>query len=243
MIKLSVYACADLHGRYDLYEQICHFLQPEDVVFFLGDAGDRGPDSWKLIKAIYENPQFIYLKGNHEDLFVKAAADIEHYGIYDTNYRVAVRNGGEQTLIDWEKEPNRQNWITRLNNLPLYKRYLSHDGAILHLCHAGFTPVWDNVEDKMIFPSEEDMLWDRKHYKNPLKWDNVNFANSIIIHGHTPIPLLRQDIGDYYVDNVDTLGAYWYCGDHKVDIDNGSCWLGATCLFCLDNFDEHIFTV
>ena len=38
---MATYACSDLHGRLDLLKQIQDFLQPDDTVYFLGDAGDR----------------------------------------------------------------------------------------------------------------------------------------------------------------------------------------------------------
>lgn len=41
---MATYACSDLHGRLDLLEQIQSFLKSDDRVYFLGDAGDRGPD-------------------------------------------------------------------------------------------------------------------------------------------------------------------------------------------------------
>ena len=39
---MAVYACSDLHGTMFLYKQIKNFLEPNDIVYFLGDAGDRG---------------------------------------------------------------------------------------------------------------------------------------------------------------------------------------------------------
>lgn len=53
---MAIYAVSDLHGRFDLYKQICDFLKPEDEVICLGDCGDRGPQSWETITAVYENP-------------------------------------------------------------------------------------------------------------------------------------------------------------------------------------------
>ena len=72
---MATYACSDLHGRLDLLKQIQDFLQPDDTVYFLGDAGDRGPNPWETIKAVAQDKRFIYLKGNHEDMLVKAMED------------------------------------------------------------------------------------------------------------------------------------------------------------------------
>ena len=72
---MSNFAVSDLHGHLKLYNKIKKFLKPEDTVYCLGDCGDRGPDAWETIKAVAKDEQFIYLKGNHEDMLVKAALE------------------------------------------------------------------------------------------------------------------------------------------------------------------------
>lgn len=39
------YVISDIHGYYSIYEQVKNMLKPNDKVYFLGDAGDRGPES------------------------------------------------------------------------------------------------------------------------------------------------------------------------------------------------------
>ena len=60
-MNMSMYACSDLHGMKELYLKIKDFLKPEDKVFFLGDAGDSGPQSWELIKLIFQDDPFTYI--------------------------------------------------------------------------------------------------------------------------------------------------------------------------------------
>ena len=72
------FACSDLHGMLPFFEQICEMLESDDIVYFLGDAGDRGPEPWETIKRIAEHPQFIYLKGNHEDMLVRALTESKY---------------------------------------------------------------------------------------------------------------------------------------------------------------------
>ena len=82
-----IYALGDLHGHYSIYEKVKAMLKPEDTVYFHGDAGDRGPDSWKCIKAIYDDPQFIYIKGNHEDLLTLYVPYLYvHFYVYSSPY-------------------------------------------------------------------------------------------------------------------------------------------------------------
>lgn len=35
---MSMYVCSDLHGMYDIYEQILDYIKPEDKVICLGDC-------------------------------------------------------------------------------------------------------------------------------------------------------------------------------------------------------------
>jgi hypothetical protein len=79
------------------YRTVVDFLKPEDKVYFLGDAGDRGPEPWETIKAIAQDSQFIYLKGNHEDMLVDALKDaIQHD--YMGGWRLLASNGGSDTF-------------------------------------------------------------------------------------------------------------------------------------------------
>lgn len=72
----DIFYFTDIHGMYDLYRAImdyCNEQDPEAMIIFGGDACDRGKDGYKIMKELLDNPQVLYLKGNHEDLFVHAA--------------------------------------------------------------------------------------------------------------------------------------------------------------------------
>lgn len=227
---MSIYACSDLHGRYDLYLQIKHFLQPEDKVYFLGDAGDRGPDSWKLIKTILQDDQFIYIKGNHEDMLVDAMRDFIQDGSMDYAHYLLCNNGGANTFEEWSLENNLEGWYHTIKRLPIHAEYDNEQGFHLILTHAGFTP------NKYTMPEEEDILWDRHHIYD--EWPADCASTVLIIHGHTPIPHLAKRLEMSYEP-----GAFWYCNDHKVCIDTGAYATNYTCLLDLDTFDEHIFQI
>ena len=55
------FAVSDLHGRYDLWEQIKEFLQEDDTLYVVGDCADRGKDGWKILQEVYADPRCIYL--------------------------------------------------------------------------------------------------------------------------------------------------------------------------------------
>ena len=65
---MSVYALSDLHGNLNIWKKIKEFLKPEDKVYFLGDAADRGDYGWEIIKEIIKDNRFIYIKGNHQNM-------------------------------------------------------------------------------------------------------------------------------------------------------------------------------
>lgn len=240
---MSTYAVADLHGRLDLYEQIKAFLKPDDMVYFLGDAGDRGPQPWETIKAIYNDPQFIYIKGNHEDMLTNLMkADLNCVPNYEEFWLVKA-NGGEGTYKGWlaENEDDRKEWYRRLKHLPTWRTYTNPDNILIWLTHAGFTPGDRNL------PSDYDLVWSRAHFN--AEWRGME--NEIVVHGHTPIPLLIKDINEFvetfmfdtneYIWKEWDGGALWYCKDHKVCIDCGAAWYDCCVLLDLDTFDEHIF--
>ena len=52
---MSVYALSDLHGNLNIWKKIKEFLKPEDKVYFLGDAADRGDYGWEIIKEIIKH--------------------------------------------------------------------------------------------------------------------------------------------------------------------------------------------
>ena len=233
---MARYALSDLHGRLDLFLKIKELLQPDDVVYFLGDAGDRGPHGWELIKQIYNDPQFVYLKGNHEDMLVEAMrASVKKYGMWSKEYQLLNRNGGFMTFDDWLKDGAEQEWASRLDALPQHFEFINDKGQLILLSHAGYTP-WADVDD----PTKTDdlrffdLLWDRDHLLDD--WDEQDCVkNSIVVHGHTTIKSLFRRLC-IKADEI-PWGVYWYCDNHKACIDNYSAMTGKACLLNLDTLD------
>lgn len=227
---MKTYAIADLHGCYNLYEKIKQYIQPEDMVYFLGDAIDRGPDSWKLMKAILNDPQFDYLMGNHEHMFVSLLENYEKRlsklligGVEQCSYyRLVSYNGGADTVKSWVEEGEDFKWKELLGQLPLRRYYTNKKGQQIILCHAGFTPGDEN----------EDLLWDRDHFY--VDWDEKNYPDVYVIHGHTPW---------YYINHESEENPHMitYANGHKMDIDCGSFFTETTCLLDLDTFEPIYF--
>ena len=241
LINMKTFAVSDLHGCYNLYEQICNFIAPEDKVIFLGDASDRGPEGWKTLKAIYANPQWVYLRGNHEDMLAKAMRYLINetngyagmYDYWDNPYTLCLSNGGEETINGWMEDGCDVNWIGRLNNLDLSYVHTNPNGQEIVLTHAGFTdkgkiPIWP-----------EDLMWDRTHFYDS---EEKFTTDRIIVHGHTPIPHLYDRL-KRYGQEVEETYPLWYCGNHKVCLDCGSFATKKTVLLDLDTFKSYEFAM
>lgn len=228
------YAISDIHGMYDVYEQVCNMLQPNDVVYFLGDAGDRGYDCFHCIKDIYENPQWIYMKGNHEDLMVKALIERQYHGLKGSeDFDLWHWNGGGATFYDWQEAGEDYTWIEKLNQLPVILDYTNEKGFTFHMSHAGFTC---GHKDEMW---TDQLVWNRDHFCDT--WDEENYPNDICIHGHTPIEYLTRylpwsDEGKHFYF-VGQPEARKYCNGHKICLDNGVFYTKSTVLYDLDEME------
>ena len=220
---MARYACSDLHGRYDIYEKICEILKPEDIVYFLGDACDRSSKGWPLIKAIYNNPQWVYLKGNHEDMLFKTLTeyfDPEYSSYYW--YHMCIQNGGYQTFEDAVCDPEVKEWMIKINNLPTRMEVRTNQGVIC-LCHSG----------RYFTARPKEHLWDREHLNYPWSRDE----NEYIVHGHTPTQIMREELMIPYKLKKEVI---FYANKHKINIDIGAVWTNEAALLDLDTFKIHI---
>ena len=225
---MSVYAVSDIHGHISIYNQIKEILKPEDIVYCLGDCGDRGPHSWETIKAVMRDPQFIYIKGNHDDMLVLAAKEVFMFEFdpYAHNQRVLAGNGGSDTLDGLLGEESPEKWVREINKLPTHLTYTNANGKEIFLSHAGCT-FWQDDPD--IIPNDEELIWNRLHYYDSKKL----MADKIVVHGHTPIKCLAMDI------NIPaTEGALEYADGKKYCIDAGTFFSGRSILFNLDTFES-----
>ena len=228
---MSVYAVSDLHGMYDLYAKIKDFLKPDDIVYCLGDCGDRGPDGWRIIKEIYNDPQWIYLKGNHEDMLAKAIKFYYNYD-YSEAYELLCYNGGSKTYEDWGKDTQwDKQWANKLAELPVTATYDSASGLTILLSHSGYNPIPEEERSKPY--TDHDFIWNRNHMSTG-KW--LGKDNEVIVHGHTPVRYSHKARNHQQMLEIDQ-----YCEGHKIDIDCASWYTGVSCLLDLDTLKATYF--
>lgn len=213
------YAFSDLHGRFDLLTKIYNFVKPEDKLYFLGDAADRGPRGWECIKTLLADNRVIYLKGNHEDMLVKAMRSYIGGNYYSEALSLLESNGGGSTFNDWTNEKDLRVWLNLINKLPTHLEFFNKNNQKIYLSHAGYS-VCETI------PSDYDLVWDREHFYTDSK-------EGLVVHGHTPVQLIREEAGLPQEEKI-----FWYNSKKKVCIDCGAVWTGFTYLLDLDTFEE-----
>ncbi len=168
------FAISDIHGCARTFKRLVKHklnIRPGETLYLLGDYINRGPDAKGVLDYIFKLEQkgvIIHaLRGNHEDLFLKA--------LYSKPLRRNfLLNGGDVTL--------RSFGVKQIEDIPeVYVSYLRQLGYYFEvedkiLVHAGL-----NFQEKDIFKDREAMLW----LKN-MTLDKKKLGDRYVIHGHTP---------------------------------------------------------
>ena len=226
--------CTDLHGNYSLWEQIHNDLHPEDTLYFLGDAIDRGQDGWAILKEMINDPRVIYILGNHEDMML-------HYygrGSRMDALRLWAWNGGEVTRLAMQGD--NQEEVQRILEI-LRSKYdsLIHEidinGNHFILTHAGYTPP--------VRPWEiQDILWNRNHFAQ--QWpEDKEYKNWYVLHGHTPIPYILEQIEffDMPYERESDSSPLVYSDGHKICLDLMSIASGVAVVYELETMTYKIY--
>lgn len=242
----DIFFFTDIHGARPLFNAIMNYCQeqdPEATIIFGGDAIDRGTDGYAIMKELLDNPKVVYLKGNHEDMFCKAARELkEEYHPYGEFTRAAIEhflkctrgfdyryaaiqdslyNGGLSTLTDWVMDGMPMDLIERVEKLPLTFVYNNVD-----FCHAGSTYKCFKEVNEHEYNSEEMPEWETE----PLLWSRTTIdigwePGRTCIFGHTPTPYLEDYLCGFKLEEDDEITPVLYRrdpGGWKLDMDTGA---------------------
>lgn len=171
---MRTYAIGDIHGMIHKLERLLDTIQPtkDDVLIFMGDYIDRGPDSKAVVNRVLGLIADGYgvrpLKGNHEEMMLDYLAGREDGAMW-------FYNGGRATLRSYRTTGDRVVFpiehFNFLNNLLLFHETESH-----FFVHAGVLPnrSLDN-------PDKDACLWIRE----PFLSSSHDWGKKIVF-GHTP---------------------------------------------------------
>ena len=214
------YVMSDLHGCYDLFARMLEKLRfgDGDVLYYLGDAADRGPEGIRVIRELMARPNVLPLLGNHEDMFRRAIRDRADR----RNFRNWTRNnGGDVTWAAYQALPpaERREIAEWLDGLPLYYE-LRAGGRDFLLAHAG---VGGYVPEKDLQTCEaDDFIWGRTDYSR------VYYRDRLLVTGHTPTVLIDPR----------SRGKIWR-GNNHIAVDCGAVFFGTLGCLCLDTLEEY----
>ena len=193
-----ILAIGDIHGCNDRLGQLLVRLGVEmqtDTLIFIGDYIDRGPDARGVIETLLQirqaSPKAVFLKGNHEELFLNFYCE----GRDETLF---LCNGGANTLASYgltvaEARTGRgipQSHLDFISSLRL-----THEAEGYLFVHAGIRPGIPLVDQV-----PEDLLWIRYAFIE----SDEDFGRTVVF-GHTP---LREPLIEPNKIGIDTGAVY-----------------------------------
>ncbi len=186
-----VLAIGDVHGMYEklikLMDKI-RFNPDEDLLIFLGDYIDRGPDPDRCLQYIFALQQqypdvVVCLMGNHEVMM--SSYFMQKRGSYNNlivDYAGSwLDNGGLETLkqLDEMDADTKEELLQWVMNLPVKYQYQDY-----FFCHAGVDP-----DVPLAVQNEFDMLWRRQQW-----WEQYKGEETLVV-GHTPVQKVMKLTG------------------------------------------------
>ena len=181
-----IFLTSDIHGHYSMFEELLDKIKltKKDLLIILGDSCDRGSKTYELYKKYYdlekEGYNIKHLRGNHEDMLIKAmeSGDNDHW----------YRNGGEKTQKSfYNNSENRdtltfEEWLERegIKSVKWFVEWLDRIPIMISgeknlFVHAAFDTTKGEDEQEHRF-----LIWDRNNF-----WTN-NRTGKAIYFGHTP---------------------------------------------------------
>lgn len=232
---MATYAFTDLHGQYELWKQIKEFCQPNDKLYFLGDAADRGSDGVRIMVELLADPRVTYLKGNHEYF-------IENFFFNNSTQEaleIWVKNGGEPTqkaLMNLSGE-ELHTLINQIKDLPYTAMYINKKNKVIFMSHSGYYVDLSSVSKLDRNWYKLKLLQDRDHIgcSNSSKPEYIDY----IVHGHTPVQYIQKMIE---LPKTLPLNPLAY-DDGKIGLDLCSIISGTAALLNLDTLESILFTI
>ena len=226
-----ILAVGDIHGMYEKLVSLLElmlFNPDDDLLIFLGDYIDRGPQSLECldyVMALYKQypERVIPLLGNHEAMclnyyrykqqsksFMTDGLDHEMAHVWLDNGGKKLKKQFEYKLRKFERE-KRLRWMRMLSN-----HYQIGD---YYFCHAGIQPFIPLDKQK-----EGDLLWIREGF-----FDLYDGRYGTIVAGHTPVQELSKK---YWKDEQPPTTPQFL--DNKIVLCDTGSFMDGGKLSCVD---------
>ena len=210
---MKLIVVGDVHGYYKELQDALYNAQYEDGdrLIFLGDYIDRGPRSREVMDFLVSlrNPDNIYLRGNHEELLLKAlAGDMSAYGVLMDNGFIStlrsygldtgilscsdagrhyVQRAGKHILLDSRELPLFLRSVIPPGHLSFIENTLySFDTDSLFFSHAGAepcTPLHEQSGTDFVWGTDGFFLKQRYSYGKTLVFGHFHLMEPFIARG------------------------------------------------------------
>jgi serine/threonine protein phosphatase 1 len=194
-----VYAVGDIHGRRDLLARLHAAILADraerereapglrNVLVYVGDYVDRGPESFAVVDGLVYAPlpgfEIHCLKGNHEDLLIRFLADgsLGEAWMYNGGVATLESYGVDVFRLAHESDPLGRLRLEFRKSVPeSHARFfagleLRHEEGDYLFVHAGVRPGVP-----LDAQSEQDLLWIRHEFLA----SDADFGK-VIVHGHS----------------------------------------------------------
>ena len=234
MIGSRIMAIGDVHGQYEKLKTLMRrikFDPAQDILVFLGDLMDRGPESLQCLDYVMhfqkQHPEaVICLMGNHEremldyfDALAKTRDELDVRLLNRTSQWLVY--GGDKTLPQLQELGPKalRHRLDYVRNLPLYYRIGDY-----YFCHAGVKPGVPLDQQQ-----EKDLIWIRDEFYN-----GYNGKETVIV-GHTPIQNLQYMFKDIVWDKYPVIRE-----NNIILCDTGAYMEGGR-LSCIDVITKYVW--
>ena len=234
MIGSRIMAIGDVHGQYEKLKTLMRrikFDPAQDILVFLGDLMDRGPESLQCLDYVMHlqkqhSEAVICLMGNHEremldyfDALAKTRDELDVRLLNRTSQWLVY--GGDKTLPQLQELGPKalRHRLDYVRNLPLYYRIGDY-----YFCHAGVKPGVPLDQQQ-----EKDLIWIRDEFYN-----GYNGKETVIV-GHTPIQNLQYMFKDIVWDKYPVIRE-----NNIILCDTGAYMEGGR-LSCIDVITKYVW--
>jgi serine/threonine protein phosphatase 1 len=210
--QTRIYAIGDVHGCFDELLDLTQMISADllsrpvlrTIFVFMGDYVDRGPcsrDVLGLLSDLMHEENTVFLRGNHESIFLDFLKDAQvlgewrHFGGVETLQSYGVPVGRVRQGFGFEEAR-----FDLLQRMPrrhvdfLLRTRASYQAGDYFFCHAGVDP-----ERPLDRQHHQDLMWVRKKFLA-----HEGLMSKKIVHGHTAVEHAENHPGRI---NIDT-GAY-----------------------------------
>lgn len=221
-LPARLFAIGDIHGCPNEVSLLLNYLRDneqlasDDLLIFMGDYIDRGPDSRAVIDILIEfrkrHANTVFLRGNHEDML------LDWLGYEGRSGASYLLNGGASFVASYGlsvfSKPDEVQEVLPPEHLAFLLNLEGGVGVDSYLfVHAGINPL--RTVDAQI---DDDIFWIRDEFIC-----NVHNCDKTVVFGHTP-----------YQDVMFHL-------PYKIGVDTGLVY--GNMLSCIELMDGSIFQI